>query len=321
MSPSAYDHTGLSGSTATPFDKAPSPLMDFEGDTRILAVSSGKGGVGKSSLTVNLACALADRRNTVAVIDADVYGFSVPGMIGLDEEPDVKNDKIVPPEASGVKVVSMGFFLEEEQAVVWRGPMLHKALEQFITDVAWGDLDYLLIDMPPGTGDIALSISQFLPRAEVIVVTTPQAAAQRVAQRAAAMAEKVGMGVLGVIENMSWFTGDDGKRYELFGSGGGQLLADKLGVALLGQVPVLAEVRIGSDEGRPVATSQPESEGALAIFEIADRIIASDRARPAKDPAQSQVRNHVHGRAQGSPQVKPDSHSVGGLSVTPKARR
>lgn len=320
MAPSAHDHTGPGGPTATPFDKALSPLMDLEGDTRILAISSGKGGVGKSSLTVNLACAIADRGNTVAVIDADVYGFSVPRMIGLDEEPDVENDKILPPEASGVKVVSMGFFLEEEQAVVWRGPMLHKALEQFITDVAWGDLDYLLIDMPPGTGDIALSISQFLPRAEVVVVTTPQPAAQRVAQRAAAMAEKVGMGVLGVIENMSWFTGDDGKRYDLFGAGGGRNLANQLGVDLLGQVPILAEVRIGSDEGRPVVVSEPESEGAAAIFEIADRIIAADRARPAQESGRPQPHKQPHGQAPGPSPSGPGSHPGGGLSVTPKTR-
>lgn len=320
MAPSAHDHTGPGGPAATPFDKAPSPLMDLEGDTRILAISSGKGGVGKSSLTVNLACAIADRGNKVAVIDADVYGFSVPRMIGLDEEPDVENDKIVPPEASGVKVVSMGFFLEEEQAVVWRGPMLHKALEQFITDVAWGDLDYLLIDMPPGTGDIALSISQFLPRAEVVVVTTPQPAAQRVAQRAAAMAEKVGTGVLGVIENMSWFTGDDGKRYDLFGSGGGQVLADQLGVDLLGQVPVLPEVRIGSDEGKPVVVSEPESEGAVAIFGIADRIIAADRARPSQEPARPEPQNQPRGQPSGSSPSGPGSSPGGGLSVTPKSR-
>lgn len=320
MPPSDHDHIGPGGAAATPFDKAPSPLMDLEGDTRILAVSSGKGGVGKSSLTVNLACAIAGRGSTVAVIDADVYGFSVPRMIGLDEEPSVENDKIVPPEASGVKVVSMGFFLEEEQAVVWRGPMLHKALEQFITDVAWGDLDYLLIDMPPGTGDVALSISQFLPRAEVIVVTTPQPAAQRVAQRAAAMAAKVGMGVLGVIENMSWFTGDDSKRYELFGSGGGQALADQLGVDLLGQVPVLPEVRIGSDEGRPVVVSEPESEGASAIFGIADRIIASEPARPVGEPVQVQLQNPPPRQPSGPSPSGSGAHPGGGLSVTPKPR-
>ncbi|RIK11447.1 MAG: sodium:proton antiporter [Acidobacteria bacterium] len=320
MAPSDHGHDGPGGPAATPFDKAPSPLMEPEGETRILAISSGKGGVGKSSLTVNLACAIAERANSVAVIDADVYGFSVPRMIGLDEDPDVENDKIVPPEVSGVKVVSMGFFLEEEQAVVWRGPMLHKALEQFITDVAWGDLDYLLIDMPPGTGDIALSISQFLPRAEVVVVTTPQPAAQRVAQRAAAMAGKVGMGVLGVIENMSWFTGDDGKRYELFGSGGGQTLAEQLGVELLGQVPVLPEVRIGSDEGRPVVISEPESEGATAIFGIADRIIAAERALAAPGAPPHQPHNQHHGQGLGASPSGSGSVPGGGLSVTPKSR-
>ena len=188
---------------------------------RVLAVASGKGGVGKSSVTTNLAVALAQRGHRVAAVDADVWGFSMPRMLGVTHPPGLIDDVIVPPQAHGVKLISMGFFAREDQAIIWRGPMLHKALEQFLTDVHWGELDYLVVDMPPGTGDVSLSMSQFIPRAEMIVVTTPQPAAQRVAQRAAAMAEKVDLEVVGIVENMSWFTGDDGTRYELFGSGGG----------------------------------------------------------------------------------------------------
>ena len=186
--------------------------------TRVLAIASGKGGVGKSSVTTNLAIALAQRGKDVAALDADVWGFSMPRMLGIAAPPELDEDKaIIPPEAHGVRLISMGFFVPENQAVIWRGPMLHKALEQFITDVKWGEPDYLLIDMPPGTGDVSISMSQFLPRAEVIVVTTPQIAAQSVAQRAAAMSEKVELDLIGVIENMSWFRGDDGKAYEIFG--------------------------------------------------------------------------------------------------------
>ena len=180
-----------------------------------------------------------------------------------------------------MRLISMGFFAREDQAVIWRGPMLHKALEQFLTDVYWGDTDYLVIDMPPGTGDVPLSISQFLPRAEVIVVTTPQPAAQRVAQRAAAMAEKVDLDVIGVIENMSWFVGDDGTRYELFGSGGGQELAAKLGVPLLGKVPLVPALREGGDEGRPIVIAEPDNEASQA-FPI-DRRATRHRTRAEAD--------------------------------------
>ncbi|MGH9164107.1 MAG: P-loop NTPase, partial [Acidimicrobiales bacterium] len=195
------------------------PFNQPNSRTRILGISSGKGGVGKSSVTVNCAVSLARGGHRVAVLDADVYGFSVPKMMGLTQDPVVIDDMIVPPVAFGVKVISIGFFVEENQPVMWRGPMLHKALEQFLVDVYWGDLDYLLIDMPPGTGDVALSMAQYLPKSEIFVVTTPQAAAQRVAQRTAYMARKVNLPLRGVIENMAWFTGDDGKRYELFGHG------------------------------------------------------------------------------------------------------
>jgi ATP-binding protein involved in chromosome partitioning len=243
-----------------------------DSNTRILAISSGKGGVGKSSVTTNLAVALAQRGKKVAAIDADVWGFSMPRMLGIDRPPTVIDDVIVPPDANGVTLISMGFFAREDQPVVWRGPMLHKALEQFLTDVHWGEPDYLVVDMPPGTGDIALSMAQFLPRAEVLVVTTPQPAAQKVAQRAAYMARKVNLSVVGVIENMSWFECDHGTRYRLFGEGGGQELADQLEVPLLGQVPLVPELRAGGDEGEPIVVSNPNDPAAQAFTAMAERL-------------------------------------------------
>ncbi|HET9600683.1 MAG TPA: P-loop NTPase [Acidimicrobiales bacterium] len=240
--------------------------------TRPLLVASGKGGVGKSTVTTNLAVALAQRGHSVGVIDADVYGFSIPRMLGTDREPVVIDQMLVPPEQWGVRCISMGYFVPEGQAVIWRGPMLHKALEQFLTDVFWDDPEFLLVDMPPGTGDIALSLSQYLPRAEVLVVTTPQPAAQKVARLSAAMAEKVRLPVRGVIENMSWFTGDDGKRYELFGAGGGQELADELDVPLLAQLPLLPALREGGDNGRPITAVDPDSEAAACFRRMAERV-------------------------------------------------
>jgi len=247
--------------------------------TRVLGISSGKGGVGKSSVTVNTAIALAGMGYRTAVLDADVYGFSVPKMLGITDDPVVIDDMIVPPVAFGVKVISIGFFVEENQPVMWRGPMLHKALEQFLVDVLWGDVDFLLVDMPPGTGDVALSMAQYLSRAEMFVVTTPQAAAQRVAQRTAYMARKVHLPLRGVIENMSWFTGDDGRRYEIFGSGGGAALAADLGVPLLGQVPLVPALREGGDEGTPITVSDPASEAAKAFTGLAGAIVAMGPAR------------------------------------------
>jgi ATP-binding protein involved in chromosome partitioning len=240
--------------------------------TRVIAVASGKGGVGKSSVTTNLAVALARAGYDTAALDADVWGFSMPRMLGIDRPPLLIDTTIVPPSAHGVRLISMGFFAREDQAVIWRGPMLHKALEQFLTDVYWGEPKFLIIDMPPGTGDVSLSMSQFLPRAEVVIVTTPQAAAQKVAQRAASMAQKVNLTLTGVIENMSWFRGDDGKSYELFGAGGGRELADTLGVPLLGQVPLVPALREGGDVGRPIVVTDPDSEAARAFTEIARRI-------------------------------------------------
>jgi ATP-binding protein involved in chromosome partitioning len=201
-----------------------------------------------------------------------VWGFSIPKMLGVDRPPVVLDEMLLPPEAHGVRCISIGFFAEEDQPVIWRGPMLHKALEQFLTDVYWGEVDYLVIDMPPGTGDVSLSMAQFIPRAEVIVVTTPQPAAQRVAQRAAAMAEKVDLDVIGVIENMSWFRGDDGTRYELFGSGGGAELASQLDVPLLAQIPLVPALREGGDDGHPIVVAHPDDEAAVAFRAVAERL-------------------------------------------------
>jgi ATP-binding protein involved in chromosome partitioning len=240
--------------------------------TRPLLIASGKGGVGKSSVTTNLAVALAQMGHTVGVVDADIYGHSIPRMLGTDRPPTVIDEMLVPPEKWGVRCISMDYFAPENEAVIWRGPMLHKALEQFLTDVFWDDPEFLLIDMPPGTGDIAISLSQYLPRGEVYVVTTPQPAAQKVARLSAAMAEKVNLPVRGVIENMSWFTGDDGKRYEIFGAGGGQELADELGIPLLGQLPLVPALREGGDHGRPITAVDPTSESAQVFTSIAERI-------------------------------------------------
>jgi len=241
--------------------------------TRVIGISSGKGGVGKSSLTTNLAVALARQDKSVGILDADVWGFSIPKMMGVDRAPSILEDILLPPRAHGVSVISMDFFVQSDQAVVWRGPLLHKALEQFLVDVHWGDLDYLLIDMPPGTGDVAISISQYLPRSEVLVVTTPQPTAQRVAVRAGLMAQKVNQDIVGVVENMSWFTGDDGKRYEIFGSGGGERLADALGAPLLGKVPLVLALREGADEGRPIMVIDPDGEAAQAFDDIATQLL------------------------------------------------
>ena len=243
--------------------------------TRPILISSGKGGVGKSSVTTNIAVAMAALGYKVGIVDADIYGYSIPRMLGTDRDPVVIDNMLLPPEAWGVRCISIGYFVTEGQAVVWRGPMLHKALEQFLTDVYWDEPDFLFIDMPPGTGDIALSLSQYLPRAEVLVVTTPQEAAQKVARLSAAMAVKVNLPVRGIIENMSWFTGDDGKRYELFGKGGGQILADELNVPLLAQIPLLNALREGGDDGHPIAAVAPDSEVGKVFFAIA-KYIAED---------------------------------------------
>ena len=253
------------------------PIARAGNKTRVIAVSSGKGGVGKSSVTTNLAVALAATGKTVGVMDADVWGFSIPRMLGVDRPPTVVDEVLFPPEIHGVKAMSMDFFVPDDQAVIWRGPMLHKAMEQFLADVHWDDPDYLLIDMPPGTGDISISLSQFLPMAQALIVTTPQVTAQRVAKRAGLMALKVNQEILGVVENMSWFTGDDGKRYPIFGEGGGQVLADEMEVPLLGQIPLVPAVRSAADAGQPIAIAAPGSEAAEAFAALA---IAIESRKP-----------------------------------------
>ncbi len=247
--------------------------------SRVLSIASGKGGVGKSTVTVNLAVALVAAGHTVGLLDADVYGFSVPRMLGVVRGPVILGPTILPPVARGVRCLSMGFFVDEDRAVAWRGPMLHKALEQFVTEVHWGHPEFLLIDMPPGTGDVALSVAQHLPGAELYVVTTPQPAAQRVAQRSGALARELHLSVRGVIENMSWYTAPDGSRQELFGEGGGRALAGELGVELLAQIPFDPAVRAGADEGRPATQVDPEGEVARAFDALATRVAALGPSR------------------------------------------
>ncbi len=244
--------------------------------TRVLTVASGKGGVGKSSLTVNLAAAFSSLGHRVGVIDADIYGYSIPRMLGISQRPVVVDKMIVPPVRGDLKVMSIGFFLDENAPVMWRGPMLHKALEQFLSDVYWGELDELIVDMPPGTGDVAISLGQLLPRAEAIVVTTPQLAAQEVAARAAAMARKVNMRVIGVVENMSYLVG---AGTELFGSGGGQALAEEARVPLLGKIPFDPRLREQADAGEPIVFAEPEAEVSEAILSVAKRIADTERER------------------------------------------
>jgi ATP-binding protein involved in chromosome partitioning len=252
--------------------------------TRVVAISSGKGGVGKSSVSANLAVALARAGNKVGIVDGDIWGFSIPSMLGIDSPPLMVGQMIVPPVAHGVKVMSMDYFVGDDKAVIWRGPMLHKAIEQFLKDVFWDNLDFLIVDMPPGTGDIAISMSQFLPRAQVLLATTPQPTAQRVARRAALMAAEVDQDVIGVVENMSWFTGDDGKHYELFGSGGGRALADELGVDLMARVPLLPAMGRGADQGHPVTVAAPGSEAEEAFDQLAKAVIEK-RPRVRTNPA------------------------------------
>jgi ATP-binding protein involved in chromosome partitioning len=252
--------------------------------TRVYAVSSGKGGVGKSSVTVNLAAALAQKGLSVGVVDADIYGFSVPRMLGVTGKPTQVDQMIMPPVAHDVKVISIGMFTPGNTAVVWRGPMLHRALQQFLGDVFWGDLDVLLMDLPPGTGDIAISVAQLIPAAELLVVTTPQLAAREVAERAGSIALQTHQQIVGVVENMSWLDLPDGSRMDLFGSGGGQAVADSLAastgtrVPLLGQIPIDQSVREGGDEGTPVVLAAPDSPAALALRGVADVLAARQQS-------------------------------------------
>src|SRR3954471_23744684 len=265
--------TSLRGGSA-----AAEPVIPFAqpgSRTRVYAVASGKGGVGKSSVTVNLAAALAKRGLSVGVVDADIYGHSVPRMLGVDDKPTQVDNMIMPPQSYGVKVISIGMFTPGNTPVVWRGPMLHRALQQFLADVWWGDLDVLLLDLPPGTGDVAISIAQLLPNAEILVVTTPQLAAAEVAERAGAIATQTHQQVVGVIENMSWLDLPDGGRMEVFGSGGGQAVSDALTrtlgarVPLLGQIPLDTRPPEAGDAGAPIVLADPESTAAQALAKIA----------------------------------------------------
>jgi ATP-binding protein involved in chromosome partitioning len=249
----------------------PEKSISLDPSTRVIAVASGKGGVGKSSLTVNLAAALDALGQRVGLIDADVYGHSLPHMLGVHQRPIVVDKMIVPPVRGSLKFISIGSFLDENAPVMWRGPMLHRALEQFLSDVHWGELDTMVVDMPPGTGDMAISLAQLLPRAEVLVVTTPQPAAQQVAVRAAQMAVKSGMRLLGVVENMSYLVGTG---QEIFGAGGGQALADEVDAPLLGSVPLDPALREAADAGVPVVESDPQSEAAQAIVALAEAVAA-----------------------------------------------
>jgi ATP-binding protein involved in chromosome partitioning len=243
----------------------------------VICVASGKGGVGKSTVTANLAAALALEGHSAGALDADVWGYSMPRMLGVQGKPRVSEErKILPLDSSGgVKVMSIGFFVEEDAAVVWRGPMLHKAIQQFLEDVDWGELDYLLVDLPPGTGDVSMTLAQLLPQAKMLLVTTPQPAAQKVAHRAAEMAMKFDLEILGVVENMSGFTTPDGTRHTIFGEGGGQLLADEIGAPLLGKVPLQEELRVQADEGVPLVAEDPDAPAAQSLMHLARGIVAA----------------------------------------------
>jgi len=267
MTPAERDEltTRLRGSRPHPF--GPDSL------TRVIAVSSGKGGVGKSTVTTGLALALAQRGLQVGLMDADIFGYSIPGLLGIpDAKPTRVGELVLPPETQGVRVISIGMFVDEGAAVSWRGPLLHRTMQQFLTDVYWGDLDVLVIDLPPGTGDVAISLGQLLPQAEVIVVTTPQPAAADVAERSGILARQTGQRVVGVIENMAGLVQPDGSVLELFGSGGGHALAERLGVPLLGSVPLSADLRAGGDTGSPTVLAHPDDPAAAELLRIAEQL-------------------------------------------------
>ncbi|MDO4908246.1 MAG: Mrp/NBP35 family ATP-binding protein [Corynebacterium sp.] len=263
----------------TQVHKEENPFIKPNSRTRVYAVASGKGGVGKSSVTANLGVLLAQRGLNVGIIDADIYGHSIPGMLASEDEPHAVDEMIMPPSAHGVKLISIAQFTEGNSPVIWRGPMLHRALSQFLTDVYWGELDILLLDLPPGTGDVALSVAQLLPNAEILVVTTPQAAAAEVAERAGAIAIKTHQKIAGVIENMGAMVLPDGSTMDVFGEGGGELVANRLHnltggpVPLLGSIPLDPQLRIQGDAGVPISIAQPESPAAKAFGEIADKLV------------------------------------------------
>ncbi len=262
------------------------PFADPKSPTRLINVASGKGGVGKSTTTVNLAVALSKRGYHVGIMDCDIYGFSVPRMLGnLNRPTPVREDMLLPLQAHGVRFISAGSFVDEDTPIVWRGPMLGKMLDNFLNEVYWGELDYMLLDLPPGTGDVALSISQMLPGSDMVIVTTPQAAAAQVAQRVGKMAEKTNQKVLGVIENMAYFICPNcSTKHEIFGKGGAQAVAARLGVDVIGRIPITGELRLGSDVGDPVVASNPEDPAAKAFFETVDNLV---RLAPPKQAARA----------------------------------
>ncbi len=263
--------------------RPPQQTFFTSGETTVIAVASGKGGVGKSSVTVNLAAAMAREGVSVGILDADVWGFSIPRMMGAHGEPVGFNGMIMPLEAHGVRIISMGFFVPEEQPVIWRGPMLHKAIEQFLGDVYWGDLDVLLCDLPPGTGDVSISLASFLPGAYMLVVTTPQDAARKVAERAGKMAEQTKLKAVGVVENMSYFACPHcGERTEIFGAGGGDEAAATLGVPLLARIPLITSLREGGDAGTPIVVSDPDSPASGAFREAASELRRITRSKVGK---------------------------------------
>lgn len=260
--------------TVSPGITKPSPFAEDGVGTTVIAIASGKGGVGKSSITANLAVALAATGRSVGLLDADVYGYSIPRMMGVQRQAVMVDDLMLPVEAFGVRIMSIGFLTEEDSPVIWRGPMLHKALTSFVAETYWDDPDFLLVDLPPGTGDVSLSVAQLLPRAALLVVTTPQLAAQRVARRAAMMAHRVDLPVIGVLENMSGFVAPDtGHRYDVFGAGGGAQLAKDLGRPLIGQIPLEPSVAEAGDAGTPVVAGETESPAAEALKAAADRLL------------------------------------------------
>jgi len=255
--------------------------------TKVIFVGSGKGGVGKSTITANLAVALAKQGHNVGLLDADIFGYSIPGIMGIESRPTKVDELMLPPISHDVRVISIGFFVEDNKPVAWRGPMLHRAVEQFLTDVYWSDLDFLVVDLPPGTGDVAISLGQLLPGASSIVITTPQAAAATVAERSGAIGLQTGQGILGVIENMSYLE-IDGNHHHIFGSGGGEAVANRLSdisggsVKLLGQIPISESLREASDQGRPIVAENPEDPAAQAIWQIATEIAAIPRGLSGK---------------------------------------
>jgi ATP-binding protein involved in chromosome partitioning len=300
----------LRGGAASGPAQVPQQQQFFtNGRTTVIAVASGKGGVGKSTVTVNLAAALAAEGHRVGLVDVDVWGFSVPRMMGLvGQQPVGFNQMILPLESHGVKVISMGFFVKEEQPVIWRGPMLHKAVNQFLGDVYWGDLDFLLADLPPGTGDVSISVAGFLPGAQMLVVTTPQEAARKVAERAGKMAEQTHLRVAGVIENMSYFVCPHcGERTAVFGEGGGQLAADTLGVPLIARIPLVPAVRQGGDAGAPVVVTDPDSPAGAALLQ-ASRDLASRARTLVKKPLGLTVAPGA-GNGQGDPAHAGHAHA------------